>query len=69
MYDVPELMSECDDVILSKKNHKECLEIIAIAMKEAIRKCLPLKVILREYNKNDFITYFVFIFTLLLLNK
>ena len=55
LYDIPELFSHKISILESKRNHKECLEIIRASIKEAIRKSLPLKSILKEYNKNDFI--------------
>ena len=48
MYDFPEIFWDKFNSIEIKKNQRECLEIIQKSIKEAIRKLLPMKLILNE---------------------
>jgi hypothetical protein len=54
-YNSPELFWHKLQPLQIKKNQRDCFEIIKLSIKEAIRKMLPMKIILREYLKNDYI--------------
>ena len=54
LYDFPEIFWDKFTSIEIKKNQRECLEIIKKSIKEAIRKLLPMKLILNEYLQNDY---------------
>jgi hypothetical protein len=54
-YNNPELFWHKYSNIEIKKNQKESYELIKTAIQEAIRKMLPVKLILDEYLKNDYL--------------
>ena len=54
LYEFPEIFGDKFTSIEIKKNQRECLEIIKKSIKEAIRKLLPMKLILNEYLQNDY---------------
>jgi hypothetical protein len=57
LYDFPEIFWDKFNPIEIKKNQRDCLEIIKKSIKEAIRKLLPMKLILSEYLQNDYTKY------------
>lgn len=55
LYTVPELFWHKYDKIEINRNTREVLNIINKAIKEAIRRMLPMRLILMDYLKNDYI--------------
>ena len=55
LYNNPELFWHEYPTIEIKRNQREIYEIIKLSIEEAIRKILPIKLILREYLDNDYI--------------
>jgi len=54
-YNYPELFWHGFSTVEIKRNQREAYELIKISIIEAIRKMLPMKLILEEYLKNDYI--------------
>lgn len=54
-FNYPELFWHGFTTLEIKRNQREAHEIIKMAIKEAIRKLLPMKLILEEYLKNEYI--------------
>ena len=54
-FNYPELFWHGFTTIEVKRNQREAFDIIRVAINEAIRKMLPMKLILQEYLKNDYI--------------
>lgn len=54
-YNYPELFWHKYVTIEIKRNQREAYELIKVSIVEAIRKMLPMKLILEEYLKNDYI--------------
>lgn len=54
-YDNPELFWHEYTSLDIKRNQRESRELIKVAISEAIRKMLPIKLVLQEYLKNDYI--------------
>ncbi|AYV80830.1 MAG: hypothetical protein Harvfovirus7_27 [Harvfovirus sp.] len=54
-FNYPELFWHGFTTLEIKRNQREAHEIIKMAIKEAIRKMLPMKLILEEYLKNEYI--------------
>src|SRR3990172_9666459 len=55
IYNNPELFWHELPSIKIKKNQRETYELIKISIQEAIRKMLPIKLILMEYLKNEYV--------------
>lgn len=55
IYNNPELFWHEFPSLEIKRNQRESYEIIKISIQEAIRKMLPIKLILMEYLKNDYV--------------
>jgi len=55
IYNNPELFWHKYPTIEIKRNQREICELIKVAIKEAIRKMLPMKLILKEYLKNEYV--------------
>ena len=49
LYNYPELYTETGDSIQLNKNKREAMNIIETSVREAIRKLLPMKMILKDY--------------------
>lgn len=54
IYDSPELFWHQYPTIEIKRNQREICELIGKAIREAIRKTLPIKPIIQEYLENDY---------------
>lgn len=54
IYNNPELFRHDYPSLKIKKNQRETCEIIKLSIKQAIRKMLPIKLILNEYLTNDY---------------
>jgi len=55
VYNNPELFWHKYPTIEIKRNQREICDLIRVAIKEAIRKMLPMKLILTEYLKNEYV--------------
>jgi len=55
-YNYPELFWDGFSTVEIKRNQREAYDLIKVAITEAIRKMLPMKLVLEEYLKNDYIT-------------
>jgi hypothetical protein len=55
IYNNPELFWHEFPTIEIKRNQREICDLIKIAIKEAIRKMLPMKMILKEYLQNEYV--------------
>ena len=55
VYNNPELFWHKYPTIEIKRNQREICDLIKVAIKEAIRKMLPMKLILKEYLKNEYV--------------
>ena len=54
-FNYPELFWHGFSTIEIKRNQREAHDLIKVAIQEAIRKMLPMKLILEEYLKNDYV--------------
>lgn len=54
-YNYPELFWDGFSTVEIKRNQREAYDLIKVAITEAIRKMLPMKLVLEEYLKNDYI--------------